>query len=149
MQYEDLLKEKRPCPFDHPKQEEIIAQNETAYLTYSLAGYHPDQLLVIPKRHLTRIEEMTPQELADCEALQRLGWNMLKELGHGGISFVLREGDSTGKTVPHLHYNLMPDTRLGDMDAKGEERREVMNETEIEATRGRLRDALVKVQDVS
>jgi len=148
MQYKDLLKQNRPCPFDFPHGQEPIAQNKTAYLTYSIAGYHPDQLLVIPKRHITSLEEMTPQELADCESLQKLGWEMLKLLGHGGINFLLREGESTGKTVPHLHYNLMPDTRLGDMNAKGEEKREVMSDVEIAATTARLRDALAKVEDL-
>ncbi len=139
--YADLLGKKRLCPFDTPKASDIIAQNETAYLTYSIAGYHPDQLLAIPRRHLTRLEEMSEAEVKDCEELQRLGWKLLKQLGHGGVNFLLREGDSTGKTISHLHYNIMPDTRLGDMSAHGEEQREVMNETEIAATVTRLREA--------
>ena len=143
--YADLLEKKRPCPFDTPKASDIIAQNETAYLTYSIAGYHPDQMLVIPRRHLTRLEEMFEAEIKDCEELQRLGWELLKQLGHGGVNFLLREGDSTGKTISHLHYNIMPDTRLGDMSAHGEEQREVMNETEIAATVTRLREALARL----
>jgi len=139
--YADLLGKKRLCPFDTPKESDIIAQNATAYLTYSIAGYHPDQLLAIPWRHITRLEEMSEAEIKDCEELQRLGWELLKQLGHGGVNFLLREGDSTGKTVSHLHYNIMPDTRLGDMSARGEELREVMNETEIAATVARLREA--------
>ncbi|MDE2071509.1 MAG: HIT domain-containing protein [Patescibacteria group bacterium] len=144
MKYLDLLKAKRPCPFDDPKREEVIVDNATAYLTYSIAGYHPDQLLVIPKRHITRIEEMTEREFRDCEDLQKLGWELLKQLGHGGVSFVLREGESTGKSIPHLHYNLMPDTQLGDMTAHGDEKRQVMNEAEIAATMARLRNALAR-----
>ena len=145
MKYEDLLRTKRPCPFDSPAPRDIILQNQTAYLTYSIAGYHRDQLLVIPKRHVTRIEEMMEQELRDCEELQKQGWEMLKTLGHGGVSFVLREGESTGKSIPHLHYNLMPDTQLGDMTARGEERRDVMNEAEIESTIARLREAKARL----
>ena len=145
MKYLDLLKSKRSCPFDDPNTEDMILENVTAYLTYALAGYHRDQLLVIPKRHITRIEEMTPQEVLDCDDLQRQGWEMLKQLGHGGVSFVLREGESTGKTVPHLHYNLMPDTQLGDMISRGEEKREVMNQEEITATIERLRTVKAKI----
>ena len=145
MRYIDLLEKKRPCPFDNPKASDLITQNETAYLTYSIAGYHPDQLLAIPKRHIMRIEEMSEAEVKDCEELQKLGWELLKQLGHGGVNFLLREGDSTGKTVPHLHYNIMPDTRLGDTSVHGEERREVMNETEIAATVMRLREALARL----
>ena len=143
--YADLLERKRLCPFDTPKASDIIAQNETAYLTYSIAGYHPDQLLAIPRRHLTRLEEMSEAEVKDCEELQRLGWELLKQLGHGGANFLLREGNSTGKTISHLHYNIMPDTRLGDMSARGEENREVMSEAEIAATVARLREARARL----
>jgi diadenosine tetraphosphate (Ap4A) HIT family hydrolase len=143
--YTDLLGKKRPCPFDSPKESDIIAQNRTAYLTYSIAGYHRDQLLAIPRRHLTGLEEMSEEEIKDCEELQKLGWELLKHLGHGGVNFLLREGDPTGKTIPHLHYNIMPDTRLGDMSAEGQERREVMNDAEIVATVSRLREALARL----
>lgn len=146
MKYLDLLKSNRPCPFDAPEPRDVVLENRTAYLTYSIAGYHPDQLLVIPKRHITRIEEMSEQEFRDCEALQKEGWELLKELGHGGVSFVLREGESTGKSIPHLHYNLMPDTQLSDMRSRGEEKREVMNEEEIAATIARLREAKAHIR---
>ncbi len=149
MKYLDLLQSKRPCPFDNPKNEDIVAQNATAYLTYSIAGYHPDQLLVIPKRHVTHLDDMTAAELTDCEALQKTGWDLLRSLGHGGVSFVLREGDSTGKSVQHMHYNLMPDTQLGDMTAHGVEERNVMTPEEIAATMSRLHDALAKINQTN
>jgi diadenosine tetraphosphate (Ap4A) HIT family hydrolase len=142
--YSELIKKERPCPFDNPDSNDVVTENETAYLTYSLAAYHLDQLLVVPKRHVTHVDSLTPQEIADCQALQNTGWALLRELGHGGVSFLLREGDSTGKSVQHIHYNLIPDTRLGDMDAKGEERRNIMNKEEIAATMARLRQALAK-----
>lgn len=147
MKYAELIHSNRSCPFDNPEPKDVILENRTAYLTFSIASYHPDQLLVIPKRHITRIEEMMEQEFRDCEELQKQGWDLLKALGHGGVSFVLREGESSGKTVPHLHYNLMPDTRLGDMNAQGQEKREVMNQEEIEATIARLREAKAKMTD--
>lgn len=145
--YTELLKKERPCPFDNPKERDIITHNETAYLTYSLAAYHLDQLLVVPKRHIIHVDELSDKEIADCQELQTLGWELLRQLGHGGVSFLLREGTSTGKSVPHLHYNLIPDTRLGDMDAKGEEKRNIMTDEEITATVARLREALAKKPD--
>ncbi|OGC93576.1 hypothetical protein A2389_00835 [Candidatus Adlerbacteria bacterium RIFOXYB1_FULL_48_10] len=145
MKYEELVKTKRPCPFDNPKQEEIVAENNTCYMTYALAGYHPDQLLVIPKRHVEHIDDMMDAEILDAQLLQKLGWHILRELGHGGVSFLLREGKSTGKSVAHMHYNLMPDTHLGDQDAHGKEEREVMNPEEIAATLARLKDSLSRL----
>ncbi|OGC88837.1 hypothetical protein A2419_03635 [Candidatus Adlerbacteria bacterium RIFOXYC1_FULL_48_26] len=84
-------------------------------------------------------------EILDAQLLQKLGWHILRELGHGGVSFLLREGKSTGKSVAHMHYNLMPDTHLGDQDAHGKEEREVMNPEEIAATLARLKDSLSRL----
>ncbi len=142
--YTDLIKKQRPCPFDNPAANDIVTENETAYLTFSLAGYHPDQLLVVPKRHITHVGELTQKELTDCQELQNIAWDLLRELGHGGVNFLLREGESTGKSVPHMHYNIVPDTRFGDMDAHGEEKRNIMTKEEIAGTMSRLKDALAK-----
>lgn len=145
MKYAELLKTERPCPFDNPNPNEVIMENETAYLTFTIAGYHPDQLLVIPKRHITHLDQLTAQEQKDCDDLQQKGWHMLRHIGHGGANFLLREGQASGKTVKHLHYNIIPDTRLGDMDAHGVEVRDVMTESEIAATIERLRQAKARL----
>lgn len=146
MKYTELLKTERPCPFDNPKQEDVVVENETAYLTYALAAYHIDQMLVVPKRHVVHFDDITDAELDDCHTLQKLGWHILRELGHGGVSFLLREGESTGKSVPHLHYNLMPDTKLGYMPPDAKEERNVMNAEEVIATVARMREALAQIR---
>jgi ATP adenylyltransferase len=123
MYYDDLLKTPRPCPFCSPAREAMtIIENKSAYLTYALAPYHPDHLLVIPKRHITNILDVTASEEDDVYALVRKALSVLHGENYNDVSVLVRDGDNTMKTVSHLHYNVIPNTRLGDIDHLGNKR---------------------------
>lgn len=140
MKYEDFLvsEAKRPCPFCAVKAEEIVSENKTAYLTYALAPYHPDHLLVVPKRHIEHILEITPEEWTDVDILQDKGWALLQKLGYKSVSFLVREGDHSGRTVTHIHFHVIPEVRLGDLDHNGEERK-ILEPAEITELVSKLR----------
>lgn len=125
MNYDEFLKIPRACPFCSPAREPAtIIENKTAYLTYALAPYHPDHLLVIPKRHIVNILDVTAEEEDDIYDLVRKALRVLHGPGEGydDVSVLVRDGDNTMKTVSHLHYNIIPNTRLGDIDHTGKKR---------------------------
>ena len=138
MNYEkDFLKIPRSCPFCKPKKKEILESNKTAYLTYALAPYYRDHLLVIPKRHITEILDLTDEEVMDIYQLNKAALIALKKLGYEDINILVRDGDHTMKTVKHMHYNIIPNTRLGDIDRPGESR-EILTQEEIDETIKRI-----------
>jgi diadenosine tetraphosphate (Ap4A) HIT family hydrolase len=145
IKYRDFLNEqntgKKPCPFDNPLPEHKILENDLAYMTLALAPYHEDHMLIIPKRHVAHIFDVTHEEHAAIRMLERAGWDILKHLGHNGVSIIVREGKTSGGTVEHLHYHLIPDTRLGDMDHNGDERL-ILSPEQFAAGMRRIRDAL-------
>jgi diadenosine tetraphosphate (Ap4A) HIT family hydrolase len=141
MKYSELWKQERPCPFDGEQKDRIILENKSAYLTYALAPYHPDHLLVIPKRHVEHILDVTTEEMADIDVLQRKAWDILRKLGYTSVSFIVREGVGSGRTINHLHYHVIPEVRLGDVDHNGDER-EIMTQKQIDATLARVRATL-------
>jgi len=119
--YESFLKVPRPCPFCSLK-EGIIAENAHAYLTYALAPYHPDHLLIIPKRHILNLLDVSAAEEDDIYELVRTALRALHASGYVDVSVLVREGDNSMKTVEHMHYNVIPNTRLGDIDHLGQKR---------------------------
>ena len=119
MNYDDFLKTPRPCPFDDAMGKGIITENDVGYITYSLAPYHPDHLLVIPKRHIEEILDVTEKEEAGLYALIHKALKMLHQLGYKDMSVLVRDGEDGMKTVAHLHYNIIPKTHLGDIDHQG------------------------------
>ncbi|HEU5114357.1 MAG TPA: HIT domain-containing protein [Candidatus Paceibacterota bacterium] len=136
MIYKDYLKTVSECPFCAVKQR-IIKENDRAYLTYSIAPYHPDHLLIVPKRHIEHILDVTSEEMADIDALVRKGLEALKSLGHTNMSVLAKEGDFTEKSIPHVHYHVIPDVLLETSDHLGAERR-VMTEEEISSFLSRM-----------
>lgn len=126
IKYKDFLQKQEaaagPCPFCTISEDIVIARTEEAYLTLALAPYNKNHLLIIPTRHVKHIFDVTAEEHLAIRVLEKKAWELLKKLGHTGVSFVVREGKSSGGTVEHLHYHVIPDTRLGNMDADGDER---------------------------
>lgn len=142
MKYSDFLiagKEK-PCPFCATDVKEKIVENKTAYLTFALAPYHPDHLLIVPKRHIEHILDITDEETKDIDDLQKRGWAMLERLGYTSVSFIVREGDQSGRSVTHIHFHDIPEVRLGDLDHNGDERK-ILEKEDI----SKLVDRLKKV----
>ena len=121
MLYQDFLKELHTCPFC--AEEEIkFAESEHAYLTYALAPYHPHHLLVIPKQHVLHYLDLSKDEEYEISMLIRSGVEALKRLGYQNITVLVREGVAVGKSIAHLHYHVIPNIRIGDIDHGGRER---------------------------
>jgi len=145
IKYTDLVEEEKKsgvCPFCPPVQQEKYIENDNAYLTYALAPYHPDHLLVVPKRHMSQLLDATPKELMDIDDIENRGIKILHNLGYKNISIVVREGDGTGKTVDHTHYHIVPDTHIGDLDHKDVDMRPILSEQEVADLSKRIKSAL-------
>lgn len=129
-----------PCRFCHP-QDRMFIENETAFLTYGLAPYHRHHLLVIPKRHAESFMELSRDESDHIWNLIRQGAAILLELGYETYTVIVREGRGSAKSMPHLHYHLIPDKSIGDLDASGRERT-VMTPEEIALVSGEISEAM-------
>lgn len=129
-----------PCHFCHPK-DRVFIESEAAFLTYGLAPYHRHHLLVIPKRHVESFMELSRDESDQIWNLIRQGAAILLELGYETYTVVVREGKGGTKSMPHLHYHLIPDKSIGDLDASGRERT-VMTSEEIALVSGEISEAI-------
>ncbi len=130
MKYTELMAKERPCPFCNALPENIIAENKHAYLTFALAPYHKDHLLVVPKRHIEHILDISDSEMEDIDHLQNKAWKALQNLGYTSVSYIVREGAASGRSVTHVHYHVIPEVRLGDLDHNGTERK-ILDQSEI------------------
>jgi diadenosine tetraphosphate (Ap4A) HIT family hydrolase len=118
MLYREYLKTVKVCPFCKANKR-ILVSNEHAYLTYARAPYHPYHLLVIPKRHFVSFFKITKAEREDIDRLIEIGAKILKKLKYNNFSVLVREGNNSSKSVGHLHYHLIPNNRIGDLDNEG------------------------------
>jgi diadenosine tetraphosphate (Ap4A) HIT family hydrolase len=77
-------------------------------------------VLVVPRRHITRIEELTADEWADVFALVRdVCREFSGQAGVDGVNIGVNSGVAAGQTVDHAHVHVIP-RRLGDVpDPRG------------------------------
>ena len=102
---------KGPCPFC--KEEILEAQafyeSELAVglLTYKPAV--PGHVLIIPKRHVERFEELSAAEMGAIQDLIRKVHEAEKALfGKDDYLLIQKNGLSAGQSVPHLHFHYLP-----------------------------------------
>lgn len=102
------------CPFceiveSHPEQ--ILVENKNAYVTLSNPRLMPGHLLVIPKRHVEKISELTKDEREDFfDMTVKMQEKVLKEIAPGcDICEHYRPfiPDNAYK-ISHLHMHIRP-----------------------------------------
>lgn len=65
--------------------------------------------LIIPKRHVERFEDLTPQELIEIGECIRKVHLAFKDVYHkDDYILVLQNGKNGGQTVPHAHFHMIP-----------------------------------------
>jgi len=75
----------------------------------------PLHALVIPKRHIERLTDLTPEDDATIGELARRAAAIASEKGYadGGFRTVFNTNADAGQTVFHVHLHLLAGRRLG------------------------------------
>jgi diadenosine tetraphosphate (Ap4A) HIT family hydrolase len=104
--------EETRCVFCDLKDKYILFEKEGLVVTVNIFPYIDGHLLVIPRRHVESFKQLTKKEIMTNFELTKTAVGILeKELGVKGFWMVLREGLTgpiSGKTVKHLHWNILP-----------------------------------------
>lgn len=146
LSYSNYLKDNTDCPFCGDTNR-ILYESERCYITYALAPYHKHHLLVVPKKHKESIFKLSNDEKSDIDKILIKSIKILNTLGYFDTAVIVREGPITqngkviGKTIRHLHYHVIPNTRIGDVDHKGITRY-IMDEKTIDLIKNDIRKAL-------
>ena len=119
-EYLELLEEAErqgKCPFcsdELCKKNEILESTEAWRLIPNLWPYKnaTHHLLIIPKRHIVHIGDLTGDDFTQVLELIKLARKRFDGLGAGG-GLAVRFGTNSGVTIFHLHFHLIaPETDL-------------------------------------
>ena len=82
---------------------------------HDVAPQAPTHVLVIPKRHVTSLVDLAPEDDALVGAMVRKGRDIAQDLGHeeNGFRLVLNCGEDAGYSVYHIHLHLLAGRKLG------------------------------------
>ena len=91
------------------KDEEVIAFRDINPLA-------PTHVLIIPKRHIASLAQMTDDEMPLIGHMARVANQLAREEGvsESGYRLVISSGEQGGQIVPHLHMHLLGGRRLAD-----------------------------------
>lgn len=93
---------------------EVLFEDENILAFADIHPVAPVHILVIPKKHIASVAEITKQD----EALMGKMIFRAKELAEkfkadkGGYKLLLRVGDDGGQEVPHIHLHLIGGGKL-------------------------------------
>lgn len=75
---------------------------------YDIQPQAPVHFLVIPRKHIANMYELTPEDKALMGAIMHKGQELAQELGlENGARFVLNCKADGGQTVDHLHLHVL------------------------------------------
>ncbi len=123
MSYVDYLNKLDGCIFCNYPEKYIIEKGTHFYIVAANAPYAKDHMLINSFRHFSHFNELTQEEYIELWQLINKVTKFLYTLGHKEVSLFVRDGDagsSTGKSITHFHYHLLPgvDVRGVGLDRK-------------------------------
>jgi len=108
--------EPHDCPFCRLEQRRILLENDFAAAFPDGFPISDGHTLVIPKRHVASLFELSEEEQeAVWKLVAQVRSRLMDELKPDGFNVGLNDGAAAGQTVMHAHVHVIP-RRLGDSE---------------------------------
>ena len=94
----------------HPDGELVLAQSKYSFVILNKYPYISGHLMVVPKRHTAKLEDLSAPEGADLFCLlQKTVKRLKKSFKPHGLNLGLNLGRSAGAGLTgHLHFHVVP-----------------------------------------
>lgn len=87
----------------------VLVENEFYRWVINIYPKFDGHTLLLPKRHIVRIEEESKEEiLARHELLIKATNTLLKVFKNSGIEVFLQTGEQSASSIDHLHWHVVP-----------------------------------------
>ena len=107
--YDQIWQNVGKCCFCDLREKYIIFEENDVVLTVPLYAYIDGQLMIIPRRHVRSVKELTSAEWETMRKFMYLAKKLIREI-HGikGMQIVQKDGADAQSTVKHLHFHCIP-----------------------------------------
>jgi len=107
--YNDIWQTVGKCVFCDMRQKYIIHEENNVAITISLYAYIDGQIMIVPKRHVRSIKELTTDEWQTIRKFFYIAKKMIREIyGIKSMQIVQKDGAGSQSTVGHLHFHCVP-----------------------------------------
>lgn len=109
-QYDGIWQNVGKCVFCDLKDKYIFFEENGMVMTVQLFAYIDGHFMIIPRRHISSVKELTPQEWETVRKFAYMAKKIIREV-HGikGMQLLEKEGSVAQSTVTdHLHFHCIP-----------------------------------------
>lgn len=108
-QYDAIWQAVGKCVFCDLNDKYIVYEENGVVMTIALFAYTDGHMMVIPRRHVRSVKELTSGEWETMRKMFYLAKKMIREV-HGikGMQIVQKDGVEAQSTVEHLHFHCIP-----------------------------------------
>ena len=88
----------------------VLLERKGFYLTKDKFPVSPGHLLIIPRRHITSLSDLSETEWYDLRVVLEEACSLLKTGDNQitGFNVGINIGSDAGQTIPHLHVHVIP-----------------------------------------
>lgn len=107
--YEGIWQSVGKCVFCDLKDDYIIYEENGVVLTIVLFAYIDGHCMIVPRRHVRSVKELTPEEWETMRKMMYIAKKLIRDV-HGikGMQIVQKDGAKAQSTVEHLHFHCLP-----------------------------------------
>lgn len=87
----------------------LLLDTETVVSFLDINPVNPGHALVVPKRHVVGLLDLTDDELASTgSAVRRVAEAVKAATGWPAFNVLQNDGEAAGQVVPHVHFHIIP-----------------------------------------
>ncbi|HUD11757.1 MAG TPA: HIT domain-containing protein [Candidatus Saccharimonadia bacterium] len=107
--YGEIWKNVGKCVFCDMRDKYIFFEENGVVMTVKLYAYIDGDLMIIPRRHVRSVKELTPAEWETMRKMMYIAKKLVRMV-HGikGMQIIQKDGIQAQSTVEHLHFQCMP-----------------------------------------
>jgi histidine triad (HIT) family protein len=93
----------------------VVYEDDAVFAFHDIRPEAPVHVLLVPKKHVTSLLDLAPEDDALVGSLVRRGRDLARDLGLGerGFRLVFNAGADAGYSVFHIHLHLLGGRSLG------------------------------------
>jgi len=107
--YDNIWKSTDECVFCHLNEKYIVYEENDVTLVVQLFAYIDGHVLIIPRRHIRSVKELSKSEWETMRKMMYIAKKMIRDIyGIKGIQIIQKDGTGSQSTVNHLHFHCIP-----------------------------------------
>jgi diadenosine tetraphosphate (Ap4A) HIT family hydrolase len=109
--YNSIWQNVGKCVFCDLRSKYIVAEEEGVVLTVALFAYIDGNMMIVPRRHVSSVKELTPQEWQATRKLMYIAKKLIRKVHDiKGVQYLVRDGGIVAQSTvsDHMHMHCVP-----------------------------------------